>query len=124
MKRVTYINLILGVWLLAAPAVFGAFTTNRIAATNDLAVGVLLIATSWWIVAEVRAAPGPRIPAALWHLAHRRAVRLAVQRVRASDPERRGRRRARRDRQRLGDVDAVAGAAQGCVKLARSGLRG
>lgn len=51
MKRVTYINLVLGVWLLAAPVVFGAFTTNRIAAVNDLALGVLLIATSWWIVA-------------------------------------------------------------------------
>jgi hypothetical protein len=51
MRRVTYINLILGVWLIAAPAVFGVFTTNRIAAANDVGLGVLLIATSWWIVA-------------------------------------------------------------------------
>jgi SPW repeat len=38
------------VWLIAAPAVFGSFATSRIAAVNDLALGVLLIATSWWIV--------------------------------------------------------------------------
>jgi hypothetical protein len=58
MKRVTYINLVLGVWLLAAPAAFGTFTTSRIAAANDVALGALLIAASWWLVAA-RAAPLP-----------------------------------------------------------------
>jgi hypothetical protein len=52
MKRVTYINLILGVWLIVAPVVFGSFATSTIAAATDVVLGVLLIATSWWIVAE------------------------------------------------------------------------
>lgn len=52
MKRVTYINLILGVWLIVAPIVFGLFATNMIGAWTDVALGVVLTATSWWIVAE------------------------------------------------------------------------
>ena len=55
MKRVTYVNLILGVWLVVAPFVFGAFATNTIATANEVALGVLLVATSWWIVATTRA---------------------------------------------------------------------
>jgi hypothetical protein len=51
MRRVTYINLILGVWLIVAPAVFGSFATDRIAAANDAGLGVLLIAASWWLLA-------------------------------------------------------------------------
>jgi hypothetical protein len=51
MRRLTYINLILGVWLIAAPVVFGSFATSRIAAANDIGLGVLLIAASAWIVA-------------------------------------------------------------------------
>ena len=46
MKRVTYVNLILGAWLIVAWVVFGTFATNTIAAANDLALGVLLMATS------------------------------------------------------------------------------
>lgn len=51
MKRITYVNVILGVWLIVAPAVFGYLSTNRIAAANDIALGVLLVAASWWVVA-------------------------------------------------------------------------
>lgn len=52
MKRLTYVNLILGVWLIIAPAVLGYLSTSRIAAANEIALGVLLIAASWWIVAR------------------------------------------------------------------------
>jgi len=31
MKRIAYVNLILGIWLIVAPVLFGAFDTNRIA---------------------------------------------------------------------------------------------
>src|SRR5262245_20619232 len=51
MKRVTYVNLILGIWLLWAPFVFGTFAVHRLAGGNEIALGVLLVATSWWIVA-------------------------------------------------------------------------
>lgn len=55
MKRITYVNLILGIWLIVAPFVFGGFATNQTAAVNDIAIGVLLIASSWWIVAATTA---------------------------------------------------------------------
>ena len=55
MKRVTYINLVLGIWLIVAPVVFGSFAASRIAAANDMALGVLLVASSWWIAAAKRA---------------------------------------------------------------------
>ena len=50
MKRVTYLNLIAGVWLIVASAAYDFSAGNRIAAANDAALGVLLIASSWWIV--------------------------------------------------------------------------
>jgi hypothetical protein len=52
MKRVTYINLVLGVWLLVIPIVFGTFALSRRAAVNNVALGVLLIASSWWIASK------------------------------------------------------------------------
>jgi hypothetical protein len=55
MKRITYMNLILGIWLIVTPVVFGAFASNRIAAGSDIALGALLIASSWWIVAATTA---------------------------------------------------------------------
>jgi len=55
MKRVTYINLVLGVWLIVAPAVFGSLATDRVAAANDIGLGVLVIAASWWVLAARRA---------------------------------------------------------------------
>src|SRR6266851_9425963 len=38
--------LLVGAWLIVAPAVFGSFVTDRIAAGNDVGLGVLLIAAS------------------------------------------------------------------------------
>ncbi len=51
MKKVAWINLVLGIWLLAAPFALGAFPANRLPLTNDLALGVLLAASSGWILA-------------------------------------------------------------------------
>jgi hypothetical protein len=47
-----WISLALGIWLLAAPFALGTFPDNdRLPLTNDLALGVLLVASSWWILA-------------------------------------------------------------------------
>jgi SPW repeat len=47
-----WISLVLGIWLLAAPFALGTFpANNRLPLTNDLALGVLLVASSWWILA-------------------------------------------------------------------------
>jgi hypothetical protein len=42
-----WISLVLGIWLLAAPFARGTFpANNRLPLTNDLALGVLLVASS------------------------------------------------------------------------------
>ena len=51
MKKVAWISLVLGIWLLAAPSALGTFATSRLPLTNDLALGVLLVASSWGILA-------------------------------------------------------------------------
>jgi hypothetical protein len=53
MKRVSWINLILGIWLIISPFVFGSM---RVTVANDILLGVLLVATSWWILATLTVA--------------------------------------------------------------------
>src|SRR5262249_41854751 len=48
MKHIMWITLLLGVWLIVAPFSMGASAT---VATNDFVVGILLVATSAWILA-------------------------------------------------------------------------
>jgi hypothetical protein len=51
MKRIIEINLILGIWLIAAPFVLAYATGHIPAVSNDVAIGVLLVACSLWILA-------------------------------------------------------------------------
>lgn len=57
MKRFSWINLILGIWLLLSPFAIG---TTAMSATvgNNVVLGILLIATSWWILAAVNQVAG------------------------------------------------------------------
>ena len=50
MKRVSWINLILGIWLVISPYVLGS-TGLEATVGNDIVLGILLIASSWWILA-------------------------------------------------------------------------
>jgi predicted anti-sigma-YlaC factor YlaD len=50
MKRVSWITLILGIWLVISPFAFGSTVVNT-AAGNNVVLGVLLIGSSWWILA-------------------------------------------------------------------------
>ena len=50
MKRVSWITLILGIWLVISPFAFGSTVVNA-AASNNVVIGVLLIGSSWWILA-------------------------------------------------------------------------
>ena len=52
MKRVTSINLILGIWLIASPFALG-HATNTAVTTNDVIFGILLLACSTWILADM-----------------------------------------------------------------------
>jgi hypothetical protein len=58
MKRLTWINLIVGIWLIMAPfAMGGVATLTSVPVGNDVVLGILLVATSAWIlVAETTAA--------------------------------------------------------------------
>jgi hypothetical protein len=49
MKRVSWINLILGIWLIISPMLVG-YSASHIPAGNNVILGVLLIASSWWIL--------------------------------------------------------------------------
>ena len=52
MKRITWINLIAGLWLIAAPFVLG-YSTSAIAVAEDVTMGILVAAFSWWILAAM-----------------------------------------------------------------------
>jgi len=47
MKGITWINLILGIWLIVAAWAVGSAS---VVTANDVVLGVLLVACSWWIV--------------------------------------------------------------------------
>jgi hypothetical protein len=49
LKHTAEINVVLGAWLILAPFVMG-YSGSRVELTNDVALGVLLIGCSWWIV--------------------------------------------------------------------------
>ena len=58
MKRVIWINLVLGVWLIVSPFVIGYFASSAsstVTIANDGILGVLLVACSWWIAAAMAA---------------------------------------------------------------------
>jgi SPW repeat-containing protein len=57
MKRVSWINLILGIWLIISAFVFGSMGL-RAPVANDIVLGILLIASSWWILATLGSAVG------------------------------------------------------------------
>ena len=62
MKRVVWLNLLLGVWLVLSPFMLdsgasGIAMANTVFASllNDVIVGLVLIADSWWVLAGMGA---------------------------------------------------------------------
>jgi len=53
MKRITWINLILGLWLIIAPFVLGYAGLVHAAAVQDVIMGIIIAAFSWWILAAM-----------------------------------------------------------------------
>lgn len=49
MKRISWINLILGIWLIISPSLVG-YSASHPPAGNSVILGILLIASSWWIL--------------------------------------------------------------------------
>ena len=50
LKHIIEINILLGAWLIAAPFVLG-YASSRMQMGNDVAVGILVIACAWWMLA-------------------------------------------------------------------------
>jgi len=57
MKRGYWINLILGIWLVISPLALGSMGMQAVVG-NNVVLGVLLIASSWWILAAAAEAVG------------------------------------------------------------------
>lgn len=51
MKRIIWINLILGLWLIVAPFALRYAGLTHAAATEDVVLGIVIAAFSWWILA-------------------------------------------------------------------------
>jgi hypothetical protein len=50
LKHIIQLNVLFGAWLIAAPFILG-YASSRLEMGNDVAVGVLLVACSWWMLA-------------------------------------------------------------------------
>lgn len=57
MKRITWINLILGIWMIISPFLIG-YSVSYVPTGNNIVLGVLLIASSWWILAALMQTTG------------------------------------------------------------------
>jgi hypothetical protein len=57
MKQITWINLILGIWLIIAPFAIG-YSSSGAATWNDIVLGILLVAFAWWTLAAIAAPIG------------------------------------------------------------------
>ncbi len=65
MKRLLWINVVLGLWLLVAPFTLGYSASSTTAAANDVVLGILVLAGSWWIAAGMEGAVGVAVFEAL-----------------------------------------------------------
>jgi hypothetical protein len=52
MKKLTWVEIALGIWLIASPVVLGYALSRPIAVAENLLPGIFLIGTSGWILAK------------------------------------------------------------------------
>ncbi len=52
-KGSVWINVLVGIWLIIAPFALATTGVNSAWTTNDIVLGILLIAFSWWILAAI-----------------------------------------------------------------------
>ena len=50
LKDITWVNLLLGIWLIISLFALDVARLSPIALVNTIAIGVLVLAMSWWIV--------------------------------------------------------------------------
>ncbi len=50
LKDITWVNLLLGIWLIVGLFALGVARLSPAAVISDIVIGVLVLAMSWWIV--------------------------------------------------------------------------
>ena len=71
LKHVVQLNILLGAWLIVAPFILG-YSGAMVELGNDIAIGVLLIGSSWWILAAMTGQVGAsllQLVGGLWLIA-------------------------------------------------------
>src|SRR6185437_16992041 len=49
-KDITWVNLLLGIWLIVGLFALGVARLSPVALTNNIIIGVLVLAMSWWVI--------------------------------------------------------------------------
>ena len=49
-KDITWVNLLLGMWLIVGLFALGVARLSPVALTNNIIIGVLVLAMSWWVI--------------------------------------------------------------------------
>ncbi len=88
MKGIAWVNVAIGIWLIFAPWLLPDGTTS-IRAVNDVTLGILLVAFSWWMLFGVTGSRRGVVRDSVRDLARGRAVRARLQPRTARDGERR-----------------------------------
>lgn len=71
LKHIVQVNILLGAWLIVAPFILG-YSGSTVELGSDIAIGVLLIVCSWWILAAMTGRIGAsalQLVGGLWLLA-------------------------------------------------------
>jgi hypothetical protein len=87
-KGITWINLLVGIWLVIAAFSFGPAAMARAHVANDLVLGLLLIGFSWWVLAAALPPAGAfwlEVVFGLWLIASPFVLRYASMAPRVRD---------------------------------------
>ena len=71
-KDITWVNLLLGIWLIIGLFALGVARLSPVALTNNIIIGVLVLVMSWWIISAAAPPTGAawfQIFCGLWLLA-------------------------------------------------------
>ncbi len=88
MKRITWINLILGLWLIASPFALGYSGIAHTAAVEEVVMGIIVAACSWWWLAAMAPMMGMawfEMLCGIWVLVAPFVLSYGVARAKAND---------------------------------------
>jgi hypothetical protein len=72
LKDITWVNLLLGIWLIVGLFALGVARLSPVALTNNIIIGVLVLVMSWWVITAAAPPTGAawfQVFCGLWLLA-------------------------------------------------------